>query len=307
MAPFLMAAVVKPAIRRLIAEGYDFDAIDAHYFYPDGIAAVWLGRCFNKPVVVTARGSDLHLIPKYPLPRRLIKSAAGAASGLITVCQALKDVLVDMGVPDFKVTVLRNGVDLALFRPPADRTALRARLGFVQEPVVLSVGNLIPLKGHDIAIHAISRLSGARLLIAGDGPEKPKLEQLAQRLGVAHRVTFLGTVPHHRLVDLYGAADILVLASSREGWANVLLESMACGTPVVATRVWGTPEVVTAPEAGTLIDERTPDALYAGICRLLSQNIRRELTRAYAERFGWDETTQGQIDVFERVIAAHTA
>ena len=89
--PYLLAHSAKREIGRILDEGYDFDAIDAHYFYPDGVAAVMLGKYFNKPVVITARGTDINLIPRFARPRQLILEAASQADGIITVCQALKD------------------------------------------------------------------------------------------------------------------------------------------------------------------------------------------------------------------------
>jgi len=117
------------------------------------------------------------------------------------------------------------------------------------------------------------------------------------------RVQFLGAVPQAQLRGHYGNADALVLASSREGWANVLLESMACGTPVVASRVYGTPEVVAAPEAGVLMDERTPQGVADAVNRLRAAYPDRGATRRYAERFSWDDTTAGQLRLFGDVLA----
>ena len=301
MTPWTMAAAMRPVIRKLLREGASFDAIDAHYFYPDGVAAIMLGRTFNKPVVITARGTDLNLIPQYALPRRMIQWAAARAAGLITVCQALKDVLVELDVSAERITVLRNGVDLHLFRPPQDRAALRRTLQMTGT-TLLSVGHLIERKGHDLVIRALAELPDMHLLIAGDGEEETTLRALAQTSGVAHRVTFLGAIQHDALRDYYAAVDVLVLASSREGWANVLLEAMACGTPVVASNVWGTPEVVATPAAGVLMRERTPSALADAVKDLLAHYPDRAATRRYAEQFSWDATTQGQLALFERVV-----
>src|SRR6185312_934794 len=135
----------------------------------------------------------------------------------------------------------------------------------------------------------------------GDGPLGEELRRLATSLGVGDRVRFMGSLPQRDLPDLYSAADILVLASSREGWANVLLEAIACGTPVVASNVWGTPEVVAAPEAGELV-ERTPEAIAAAVERLFARMPERSVVRAYGERFSWDETTRGQIELFCEVL-----
>lgn len=298
---WLLYAGARRAVARALRAAPNVALIDAHYFYPDGVAAVMLGRAFGRPVTITARGTDLNLLADDPLIRPQIRWAAARADGLITVCQALKDKLLELGIPDEKVRVLRNGVDLEMFRP-ADRVAARAKFA-IEGRTLLSVGLLIPRKAHDMAIRALASLPGVRLLIAGDGPERQHLEQLAREKGVADRVRLLGRVPHDQLSELYAAADALVLCSSREGWANVLLESMACGTPVIASDVWGTGEVVAEPAAGVLMPERTPAGLVAAYKALFAALPDRAATRAYAERFSWDDTTRGQRDLFESILA----
>ncbi|TPG61076.1 glycosyltransferase family 4 protein [Roseomonas nepalensis] len=301
-APFLLYDAAARALTRMVEEGLRFDAIDAHYLYPDGVAAVWLGRRFGKPVVITARGSDTSLLPRYAVPGRLIREVAIAgADALISVSAGLAEGLHALGAPREKVTVLRNGVDLGAFAP-RDRAAARAALGLGEGPVLLSVGLLIERKGHHHVIAALRDLPGHTLLIAGEGPERGALLALAERCGVGDRVLLVGPQPHGRLPEFYSAADALVLASSREGWANVLLEAMACGTPVVASPAWGSREAVSSPAAGLVLDETTPEAIAAGVRRLLAAPPSRADTRAYAERFGWDETTAGQVSLFRRVL-----
>jgi len=300
-APLLLYWGARRAVERLRRSGYDFDVIDAHYFYPDGVAAALLAREFRKPLVITARGTDISLIPRYAAPRRMIQWAAGQASAMITVCAALKTALGELGVPPERITVLRNGVDLQIFHP-IDPVQARAGLGEAPAGLLLaSVGHLIERKGHHHVIGALPRLPAARLVIAGTGPERPALEGLAARLGVADRVRFLGHVPHEELAQLYSAADALVLASSREGWANVLLEAMACGTPVVASNIWGTPEVVAVPEAGCLMPELSATGVAHAVGDLLRAPPDRRDTRLYAERFSWEETTAGQFSIFDRL------
>ncbi len=301
-APWLMYRAMVPAFQRLLRDGQRFDVIDAHYFYPDGVAATWLGRRFGLPVVITARGTDVNLIPQYALPRRMIQGAIRDAAALVAVSAALKQALVELGAPDEKVTVLRNGVETGLFRPPADRDALRAELGLTGRTLV-SVGGLIDRKGHHRTIEAMAQLPGHNLLIAGEGPERERLSALIARLGLGDRVRLLGPRPHAELPRLYGAADASVLASSREGWANVLLESMACGTPVVASNIWGNPEVVRDPAGGVIYEPNTPDGIADGVRRLFAALPPREATRAYAEPFSWDETTAGQLALFRRIIS----
>jgi glycosyltransferase involved in cell wall biosynthesis len=301
LTPQTLFWTLKRSLENLLKQGHRFDLIDAHYFYPDGVAAVRLGRQFGIPVCVTARGTDLNLIPEFAAPRRMICEAAAQADGLITVCQALKDRLVELGTPPKRVTVLRNGVDLALFKP-TDRTSVRRELGLTRR-VLGSVGWLIERKGHHHVIRALTALPDTDLLIVGDGPERTNLETLARKEGVRERVHFLGTMDQSRLPEIYSAMDALVLASSREGWANVLLEAMACGTPVVASAVWGTPEVVTAPAAGVLMKTLDPQGVVEGVRRLFAEYPDRAATRRYAESFSWDATTEGQLALFREILA----
>jgi glycosyltransferase involved in cell wall biosynthesis len=285
LAPSALFRAGLDAARALEARGLRFEVIDAHYFYPDGVAAARLGEALRLPVVITARGSDLTLIAGEPGPRLAIRWAAGQASASLAVCEDLRQRLVALGAPSDRTLTLRNGVDLALFRPQ-DRLRAREALG-CDGFTLLSVGSLIERKGHDLVIEALRSRPGWRLVIAGSGPLRAELLALARRTGVADRVRFLGEVPHARLPDLYAAADVLVLASSREGWANVLLEAMACGTPAVATDVNGTREVLASAAAGRLIRTRTAEAVAEAVSAIEAAPPRRSATRRYAEQFDW--------------------
>lgn len=303
LAPHTLYRAMRRRLRQLQDAGFRPDLIDAHYFYPDGVAAAWLAREFRLPLTITARGTDINLIPEYPRPRRLILEAAERAGAIITVCQALKDRLTELGAPAEKITVLRNGVDLNAFRMK-DRDVLRARLG-LKGFVVASVGLLIERKGHHLVIQALADLPDTTLLIAGSGPERQNLEALAARLGVGDRLRFLGNLDQSALCDVYNGADALVLASSREGWANVLLEAMACGTPVIGTAVWGTPEVIARPEAGILMKDRDAHSIVESVHALRQNLPERAATRRYAEQFDWQATTDGQLRIFRMLIDTH--
>ncbi len=300
IAPLTLALGARATIKRLRASGWDFDVIDAHYYYPDGVAAALLGKWFNKPVVITARGTDLTLIPNHALPRRMIQWAEQQAAASIGVCADLMDTLQDLGGTREKLHVLRNGVDLARFQPQPQQAA-RAALALKGETVLLSVGHLIERKGHHFAIDALTDLPQATLYIVGAGEEQAFLQQRAQQRGVAERVHLVGAVDHQQLACWYSAADVLILASSREGWANVLLESMACGTPVVATAINGTPEVVRSDVAGRLIQERSGPAIAAAVKALCANPPDRAQVRRYAEEFSWDETSTAQLKLFRQI------
>jgi len=303
-APYLLAMATYRVLQNL-RSSFDFDLIDAHFFYPDGVAAVMLGAQLGKPVVVTARGTDINLYPRYPLIRRMIQRAAQHCAAMVTVCEALRTELIELGADPTKVVTLRNGVDLELFHP-VDRQHARAALGMTRR-TLLSVGHLIDRKGHDIVIQAMSMMPDSDLVIVGSGEKDGALRRLVSELGLGERVRFAGAVDQVTLRDYYGAADALVLASSREGWANVLLEAMACGTPVIASRIWGTPEVVRGPESGVLMRSRSPEGLVDACASLFGRLPSRELTRRYAEQFSWRDTSRGQVEVFESARARRIA
>jgi teichuronic acid biosynthesis glycosyltransferase TuaC len=302
IAPMTLAMGAFPALQQLVAEGYDFDVIDAHYYYPDGVAAALLAAYFKKPFTVTARGSDINLIANFQIPRKWMQWASGRAAASIGVSAALTGAMQQLGMPATSLRTMPNGVDLNLFRIHP-QVGARTELGWPQGPTLLSVGNLIENKGHHIAIESLAQLPEFRLVISGEGPQRQALAQLANELGVASRLTFLGRVDQARLAICYSAADILVLPSSREGWPNVLLESMACGTPVVATRVGGIPEIVTSVQAGRLISARTASGLVEGIQALWRSMPGQAEVRLVANARSWQSTTEAQLALFDQITA----
>lgn len=303
LSPFTLALGARPALQRLLDEGFDFDLIDAHYYYPDGVAAALLAKYFNKPLVITARGSDINLLAKYPIPYRLMQWASQQASASIGVSQALTNRMAQLGMPKDRLKTLPNGVDLSLFRLQAQANTRKA-LAWPNAPTLLSVGNLVENKGHHLAIEALKHLPDFRLVIAGEGPQRAALERLASDSLVATRVQFLGHVAPDQLASCYSAADLLVLPSSREGWPNVLLESMACGTPVVATKVGGIPEIVNTSSAGQLMVDRSVLSLVQAVQALWRDLPTHEAVRACALGQSWQTTTQDQLSLFHGMLQA---
>lgn len=292
-------------IRQLQAKGLTFDLIDGHYFYPDGVAIANVAQQLGKPFTMTARGTDINLIPQYSRPLSMIKEVFGQSQHNLAVCNALRNEMIALGADPKKTTTARNGVDLNRFRfhDKPSQAKLRRRLKLPEgKKLILSVGLLIERKGHHLIIESLTSLpDDTELLIVGTGPDEAKLKKLARQLEVCHKVKFIGGLPQEELALYFAACDVSVLASNREGWANVLLESMACGTPVVATRIWGTPEVIQSPDAGLLV-ERTPDNIALGLRSLLASPPDREATRRYAEQFSWDETCDTLHALFHRLL-----
>lgn len=252
--PFSITLCALGAIRQMKRSGFDPDVIDAYYLYPDGVAAALIGWRLRKPVMLTALGTDATQIAQQGIPGALIRWAARRAIAVTAVCNALVDQLIGCGIAPEKLTVVQHGVDLELFSPPEDRVVQRQAFG-LKRFTIISVGYLSQNKGQHLAIRAIAETPNADLLIVGDGPERDRLRALASELGVTDRVRFIGAVDQPHLALLIGAADLLVSCSEYEGISNVLLEALACGTPVAATPVWGSPEIVTDPRIGLLFVE----------------------------------------------------
>lgn len=305
VSPFLLAMSSLRAVRKLLTSGWNFDVIDAHYFYPDGVAAVLLARYFKKPVIITARGSDINLFPSYRVPRRLIRWAADSSSAVITVSDALRQKLMGLGVSSNAVTTIQNGVDLDLFRP-LDRNVARRQLNIQEgKRVIMAVGNLVELKGHTVLIRAMLTLSAnVNLIIVGEGPMKPEYERLIDKLGLPDRVSVIGSVPQNLLPRYYNAVDALVHASSSEGMANVWLEALACGTGVVTSSVGGALEIICNDRVGRVVADRTPEAFAAAITEYLSAAVPSQEIRDYAGQFSWESVCARQAQVFERVVEA---
>jgi teichuronic acid biosynthesis glycosyltransferase TuaC len=288
----------------------NYDLIDAHYVYPDGLAALMIGTVLKKPVVVSARGSDINVFPQFRLIRPLVKLVLRRADAVIAVAQALKDVMVDLGCSAEKITVIPNGVDPVKFRPQARLTA-RQKLELPSDrPIVLSVGNLLENKGFQILIEMASRLRRRRpdllFIIVGDGTKRSRLEAQIRSLDLQNNVSLVGARPHEELPAWYSAADLFCLASEREGCPNVLLEALACGCPVIATNVGGIREIVTSPSLGILVG-RTPEAFEAAIDQALRRQWNRDAIAAHGRAYSWDNVAASLLDVYSGVVARSKA
>ncbi len=287
---FHVAALVR-ALQPLLADirrTFAFDLIDAEFFFPDGPAAVALGAHFGVPVSIKARGADIHHWGHSPATATQVRSAGQAAAGLLAVSEAMKADMVAIGLPAERVRVHHTGVDLARFAP-ADRAAAKVARG-IAGPLVVSLGALIPRKGHDIVIDAVAAIPGATLLIAGEGPERSALTARIAARGVGDRIQLLGAIPHAELPALLAAADVMALASASEGLANAWVEALACGTPIVITAAGGAGEVVTDPAYGRIVPREAP-AFATAIRDLLSAPPATVAVRRGAEGFTWDANT----------------
>ena len=291
-----------------IHQDFPFDIIDGHYIYPDGFAAVLLGKALKKPVVLSARGSDIHQFTGFRSIKPMIRYALHRASHVISVCKALKNQMLTLGISADKISVIPNGVDTERFHP-VDRREARKRLTLANDKkIILSVGSLIPLKGFHVILDALPKLLQndpiIHFYIIGKGPFRSSLQQQIKALNLRRHVTLVGARPNSELVPWYSAADVFCLASSREGWANVIMESLACGTPVVATNVWGAPEVLTSSDIGILAD-RTPSAISTALGQALNRKWDRSQIRRHVEKRTWEKVAKEVREVYVQCLQSN--
>lgn len=304
---FFMALGAFWRIRQLQRDGR-LDVLDAHFGYPDGLAAVLLGRWLKVPVTITMRGTeDRHA--RTPGLRARLKQALMGCQHVFSVSAALRQVAVNLGVPGDKVEVVGNGVDADKFRP-MDRIECRRALGLaVDAPVLIGVGGLVERKGFHRVIEVLPTLIRRHpqlvyLIVGGpsaEGNNRAELEALVVQLGLGQHVRFLGTRKPEELSSVLSAADVFVLATRNEGWANVFLEAMACGLPVVTTDVGGNQEVVCRSDIGTIVPFGDAQALSDALVHALGHPWDRQKLRDYALDNAWDERVARLLAAFRHL------
>lgn len=295
------------AVRGLVARIHrerPIDVLDCHYVFPDGTAGAELGKELGIPVILSARGTDLNQFPGFPAIRPLIQANLSGSRHLICVCSELARVGLELGMPPERISVIGNGIDPANFAPQ-DRAGARAALGLpAGKRILLSVGHLIERKGFHILIDAVARLRRDDLLLAivGDGEMRDALKEQARRAGLAERVLFPGALQPKELPRWYAAADLFALCSSREGWPNVVCEAQAMGLPVVATKVWGVPEIIKDDSLGMLVEERAAQPLADALARALEKPWDLAHIRSAGQARTWDRVSEDLAPVFDAVL-----
>jgi glycosyltransferase involved in cell wall biosynthesis len=301
----LYAASMLPSVLRRRGR---FDVLLGSWAYPDGVAAVALGRALGVPTVVKLHGSDIDVLSMRPSLRRQISLALPRAARVVAVSRALAAKVADLGVPNERIDVVTNGVDGELFHP-RDRAAARAQLGHAGDtrPWLLYVGRVEDDKGARELTAAFGRVaaqrpnSAIRLVVVGDGKARAAAEAALKPLGDA--ALFVGSRPLAEVPVWMGACDVLTLPSHHEGTPNVLLEALACGRRVVATRVGGIPDVVHRPELGTLVPVGDVDALTAALDEALGTPYDAAAVAALGARGGWAESAARLHASLERAAA----
>jgi teichuronic acid biosynthesis glycosyltransferase TuaC len=301
-----------PFVARL-RKDFPFEVIDAHFAYPDGVGATLLARLFRRPVVITLRGSIVRLAG-YRLHRPQLRWVLRHADRLIAVSDALRRVAVGLGSSADRIRIIPNGVDATAFAP-SDRAEARRLCGLPESgPILVTVAGIYEGKGQLDVVDALQDLlrSYPACLYVVVGSPRPgesylrRLKQRGRELGLEGHLRFPGARPHEELPRWFNAADVSVLATRSEGWPNVLLESLACGTPVVAARVGGVPEIVRDGQDGILYPSGDRTALASGLRRSLDRLWDRDALARRAHQFDWNETVEQALDELDRALKAHS-
>lgn len=305
--PALLARGAWPVVRALHAEA-PFDLVDAHFAHPDAATGVRLAERLGIPCVVSVRGSDIHRDLKRPALRPLLLDTLGRAAAVIAVAENLAEAMRGAGVPPSKIRVIENGVDTDRFQPRS-RSEARTRLGVPPAPpLFLAIGKLAPVKGFDLLLDAFAPFRERALLwIVGEGPERAALEERAGRLGLGPSVRFLGPLPAEALRDPFAASDAFVLSSRDEGCPNVVLEALASGRPVAATRVGQVPYLVEEGRNGALASPGSPEELRQAMERVLRAGYDPARVRESVSSRTWPAVADKVRRAFEDALLARTA
>jgi glycosyltransferase involved in cell wall biosynthesis len=255
----------------------------ASWAFPEAVAASWLSKLFNCRFFFKVHGSDINLHGRIPARAKQIVKASKHASGILSVSQALAEQMITMGIDKNKIEVIYNGVDHQLFGQKTANPLLK--------DYVLYVGNLKKEKGVIELLEGFAAIHSdhpnLHLVFAGPGNLKTMIESMAKELGIAQSVNLLGGVNHDQLPALIANAKLLALPSYNEGVPNVVLEAMACGTPILATSVGGIPEVVDEEVCGKLVPEKSVQGVTEGLEYILKHQWSRHDIKQHSAKFSW--------------------
>ena len=293
------------AIKKHLKEIH-FDVIDAHYLYPDGVAAAWLSKVFKLPLIQSARGSDINVFFNYRIPRSLILNALKISDKIITVSDELKNKLTRHGIDADKIHTIPNGIDHYKFYP--DPKLYNKRLKRKQNVKrLLMVGHLKKQKGQDLLVKALRSLDERNLpyrIVAyfiGHGPLESTIVKESEIKNCRNRMIYAGVVPNDELVKWYNRVDVLCLLSESEGSPNVILEALACGLPVLATDV-GDLKTIINEKIGVITPNRDVDTIVNALNEMLNQTWDRQFIANYSRQFDWTQVSKKTVTVLESAI-----
>ncbi len=301
----LLVFSVLNSFRRMVGE-FRPDVVIGFFAYPYGYATVQLARMARVPVIVGVLGSDINVMARSGLRRRMVRGCLNASDKVFSVSRALKQATIDIGVRPEKIIVIPNGVDAERFARET-RSQARAALKLPDSGrIVLCVANLVRIKGVDLVVRAFRDCGdeSAVLVVVGDGEEREELQRLIGGMGLEERIRLVGAKPPTEVPRWLAASDLVVLGSRAEGHPNVLLEALASGRPVVATRVGGVSETITKEELGLLVEPEDAGALATGIREALSREWDEDAIRQIGVGRTWDNVADEIIAEVQSLLAS---
>jgi teichuronic acid biosynthesis glycosyltransferase TuaC len=310
--PIFQFVALRNSVAR-IRKQFAFDLIDAHFGHPEGATAAMLACEFGVPYTITLRGNET-MHGRWRWRRKAMAWALSRAARVIAVSGSLGQYAVSLGANPKKVKVIPNGIDVEKFWP-RNRQAARSEFGFDSRLVVLSVGSLIERKGHHRTVAALKTIRdrgiSAMVVIAGgpgrEGNYEPAIRRAVDDLGLQDSVKFLGHIDNQRLPQLMSAADVLCLASTREGWPNVVHEALGCGTPVVATDVGGVRDMVPQHESGFVVPPSDQEALNWALVEALQRSWDRTAISNRARARSWRQVACEVLGEMQEIISERQA
>jgi len=297
----------RSCIKTMVNNRIDFSLIHAHCLYPWGFIGVNLKTLFNKPLVLTAHGSDVYVLPfKDKYYKAYIVYTLKRADKIITVSRSNYEILLSLGASSSKLHIIPNGYDKHLFKPIPPNKA-KKKLGLSSNRhILLSVGNLVDVKGYTYIIDAMRLILKARkdilFVIVGSGPLERMLRKKVIDLGLQQNILLVGRKPHSEIPVWMNASTLFVLPSIGEGFPTVIPEALACGKPVIATKVGGIPEIISRDDIGTLVEPKDPKALASAILEALNKRWTSQEISNYARQYSWSSISKRIIRVYQEAL-----
>ena len=296
----------KSCLKKL-GQNMRFDLIHAHFLGVSGYVGAILKHRYDKPLILTAHGGDVYDLPfRDEWHQALARYVLNKADRIITVSQFNAEKLLSLGVSSNKLRIIPNGYDEKLFKPIPLHVA-RKKLGLpINKKVLLSVGNLVNVKGHTYLVDAMQFVLKKRkdiiLIIIGSGPLKERLRKKASNLGLNGKILFAGRKKHNEIPIWMNASDLFVMPSLSEGFPTVIPEAIACGKPVIGTKVGGIPEIITNQEVGLLVNPKDSEKLALAIVNALNKTWSSEAILNHAKQYSWDTLVPQIISVYNEVL-----
>ena len=314
--PFFILSMAKKMLD--IVKEYDIDVINAHWAIPSGFIAVFTKILHKRPILITLYGAELFpaIKKKSKIMGWLIKYTLNGADKVVGISDATCNAGITLS-GRMDIEVLPDGIDIETFNPDVDGDVIREKYNLNDHYLIFSSGRMVERKGFRYLVEAmpyiLDKFPNTKLIIGGDGPERKNIENIAKKLGISDKIILPGFIPDEDFPKYMKAADVFVLPSivdskgDTEGSATILLEAMACGTPVVGTKVGGIPYAIKDGIGGFLVDEKNPKQLAEKIIMLLEdENLRREMGkigRKYVEEnFSWDKIAKEYIKIFRLLV-----